>query len=133
MSFQEQYFQKLKFTEDQISNYLKSAERDLNIAKNSKIEEVCFRFSYDALIKLGITIIAKMGYKVRSIPGHHVKTIEQLAIFFKNKDIEIFANKMRQVRNSDMYEGYSLISKKDANEYLDFVTNLFEKFNNSKS
>ncbi len=79
MFWQEKYFQKFKFEDSQIKNYLKSSQRDLDIASKSKISEVVFRFSYDALIKLGIFLIAKNGYKVRSIPGHHIKILEQLA------------------------------------------------------
>jgi hypothetical protein len=78
INFESQYFQKLAFKEEQIEQFLKSALHDLKIAQDSDIPDVVFKFSYDALIKLGIVLIAKKGYKVRSTTGHHVKILEKL-------------------------------------------------------
>ncbi len=64
--FESDYFQKMRFTPQQLKQYLRSAENDLQIAQNSHIPEVIFKFSYDAFIKWGITLIARQGYKVRS-------------------------------------------------------------------
>jgi hypothetical protein len=129
MLWQEKYFQKLRYTEDQINDYFKSAKRDLSIALKSDISEVVFRFSYDAFIKLGIALSAQNGYKLRSVPGHHIKIIEQISKLLKDKDIDIFGNKMRQMRNSDLYEGYSSISNKDSRDYMRFVLDVFKKVN----
>ncbi|MDP8258217.1 MAG: hypothetical protein P9L90_02165 [Candidatus Aadella gelida] len=56
-----------------------SAQRDLKIAESTNISDVVFKFTYDALIKLGIMLIAKKGYKVRSTAGHHIKILEKLS------------------------------------------------------
>lgn len=63
INFESQHFQKLTFQEKQIDQFLLSAQHDFKIAEES---DVVFKFSYDALIKLGIMLIAKKGYKVRS-------------------------------------------------------------------
>ena len=84
-----------------------------------------FRFSYDALLKLGILMVAKQGYKVRSIPGHHIKILEALSLLSETPDVEVVADTMRQKRNLDLYEGGALISESEALEYLRFVRELF--------
>jgi hypothetical protein len=73
MIFDKNSFNAVKFNKEQINNILNSALRDLFVAKKSDIVEVVFRFSYDALLKFGMYILAKNGYKVRSVPGHHQK------------------------------------------------------------
>ena len=60
--FESLYFQKINFTQGQLNQYAKSAARDLKIAQESDVPDVVFKFSYDALIKIGITLIAKPGY-----------------------------------------------------------------------
>jgi hypothetical protein len=67
--FESQYFQKLAFESKQIIQFGVSARHDLDIADHSDVPDVVFRFSYDALIKVGITLIARKGYKVRSSAG----------------------------------------------------------------
>lgn len=125
--FEDRYFQKLQFTEAQIRQYFDSAKRDLDIAEHSNIAEVRFKFAYDALIKIGIALIAKQGYKVRSQPGHHVKILEKLSQITGDTDVEILGNKMRQDRNKDFYEGGTIITDKETKEYLGFVKTVFDK------
>ncbi len=105
INFEDRYFQKLQFTITQVGHYFDSAKRDLEIASSTKLVEVRFKFAYDVLIKIGIALIAKRGYKVRSQPGHHVKILEKLSEITTDGDIEILGNKMRQDRNKDFYEG----------------------------
>lgn len=126
-NFEDRYFQKLQFAEAQISQYFDSAKRDLEIAAGTNIAEVRFKFAYDALIKIGIALIAKQGYKVRSQPGHHVKVLEKLSEITRDEDVEILGNKMRQDRNKDFYEGGAIITDKETEEYLDFVKEVFAK------
>lgn len=124
--FEDKYFQKLKFTKEQIDQYFHSATRDLEISFRTDITEVKFKFAYDALIKIGISMIAKHGYKARSQPGHHTKIIEKLAELTGEEDIMIFGNKMRQDRNKDFYQGGAIITDKDTAEYLAFVQKVFD-------
>jgi len=127
INFENQHFQKLAFTRSQIEKFLKSALHDLQIAEESKITDVVFKFSYDALIKLGIVLIAKKGFKVRSTIGHHVKILEKLSQILKDEDILVLGNKMRQERNNNLYDGGFFVGEKDSREYLDFVNNVFKK------
>lgn len=127
INFERQYFQKLSFKEEQIRQFAKSALHDLKIAETSDIPDVIFKFSYDALIKLGIALIAKEGHKVRSAAGHHVKILEKLSQMLKEEDILVLGNKMRQERNSNLYDGRFFVGEKDSSEYLDFVKSIFKK------
>ena len=127
MKFEPEYFQKFGFETSQIKQYYVSAKHDLEIAMKFSLADVTFKFSYDALIKLGITVIAKEGYKVRSNAGHHFKIIEKLAEILDDENVAIVANKMRQTRNFNLYDGGYLISEKESREYLKFVNEVFYK------
>jgi len=119
--FEAEYFQKLKFTPDKIAQFIASAERDVAIAVESGVPEVVFKFAYDALIKIGMALIAGRGYKVRSRVGHHVKIIEKIAEILNDPDVVVLGNKMRQDRNVDLYEGDGHVSEKDSQACLAFV------------
>ena len=72
--FETKYFQKFSFTKPQIDRFLESALRDLKIARQDRFAELRFTYSYQALVKASIALIAKVGgVKVRSVPCHHVK------------------------------------------------------------
>lgn len=94
-------FEKFRFSRKQIEKYHKSAIRDLKIAAEADVPEVCFRFCYDALLKL--------------------------AFFLQDSEIEILADEMRSKRNRDLYGGGIVISQKEAKEYLDWTKRVFLK------
>lgn len=125
--FEDNYFQRRHFTAVETRKFFDGALRDLAIANASKVPEVVFKFSYDALIKFGIALIAGEGYKVRSVPGHHTKIIEKMSEMLRNEDVLTTGNAMRQARNRDLYEGITLISEKDSDEYLRFVVFLLHE------
>ena len=127
IDFESQYFQKITFQEEQTDRFLLSARHDLRIAEESDIPDVVFKFSYDALIKLGIMLIAKKGYKVRSAAGHHIKILEKLSQLLKDEDIVVLGNKMRQERNVNLYDGGIFVGEKDSIEYLKFIKGAFKK------
>jgi len=127
INFESQYFQKLEFKEGQIKQFLKSALHDFKIAEASDIPDVIFKFSYDALIKLGITLIAQKGYKIRSTAGHHIKILEKLSQLLKDEDILVLGNKMRQERNINLYDGGLFVGEKDNLAYIKFVKSAFKK------
>jgi hypothetical protein len=131
INFETQFFQKVGFTPEQLKQYFISAERDYGIAHQDEIPEVRFKFSYDALIKIGIVLIARHGYKVRSQPGHHVKIIEKLGEILADEDLDIFGNTMRQRRNKDFYDGGAIITETEAQQYVDFVALVIEKARNN--
>ncbi len=121
IDFEEDYFRKFSFAKSEIGLFVGAAERDLKIAEDSTIPEVVFKFSYDALVKLGIAAIANEGYKTRSVMGHHVKIMEKLAKILNDNDVAVIGNRMRQKRNADLYEGDDEITEKESAEYLSFV------------
>ena len=130
IEFEIDYFQAMNFNEDQIGKYRSSAIHALGIAEETEIPEVIFDFSYQALIQFGIAAIAKQGYKVRSIPGHHVKILQKMSLILNNNDIDFFGNKMRRLRNKGMYEGViNLISLKDSQDLYQFVKKIIENSN----
>ena len=128
MDFLKNDFLKHTFSKEQISNYFNSSIRDYDIAKNSPEPMVIFTFTYNAIIKAGIALIATYGYRVRSAPGHHIKLLQKMKeILGKEYSliIEIF-NDMRRKRNTDLYGGGIYISEKDANEYLELSKSVLD-------
>jgi hypothetical protein len=121
ISFESKFFEKRKFEDKTIQKYFRGAQRDFKIAAENKHPEVTFKFSYDCLIKLGITLIVSQGYRIKSRTGHHIKILEKLSDILDNKDIEIMGEAMRKKRNFDLYEGGAIIAEKEAKEYLSFV------------
>lgn len=122
-------FEKFQFNNEQIEKYYSSALRDLRIAEKVELPEVVFRFSYDSLIKLAIAVCAINGMRVKARQGHHVELIAKLAEILKEKDIEILANDMRSKRNIDLYSGGLLITDKDSQAYLKWISGIFAKSN----
>lgn len=127
ISFENQYFQKLEFKKEQVEQFAAAALHDFKISEESVIPDVVFKFSYDALVKLGIALIAGKGYKIRSTVGHHIKILEKLSQILKEEDILVLGNKMRQERNLNLYDGGFFIGEKDSREYFDFVKKVFKK------
>ena len=121
ITFETKFFQKNKFNEKIIQRYFNSALKSFKIAARNKEPEIIFKFSYDALIKTGITLIALHGYRIKSRRGHHVKILEKLSEILSNEDILIFGDKMRKKRNLDLYEGGIIIGTKEAKQYLSFI------------
>lgn len=125
--FDKQSFNREVFSKEQIKQYLASALKDLKIAETSDYPEVVFKFSYDALIKIGLSLIANAGYKVRSKTGHHIKILEKLSAMLGDENIVILGNKMRQDRNIDLYGGGYIMNEKESGEYLDFVKSVYNQ------
>ncbi|MFA4890175.1 MAG: hypothetical protein WC587_00860 [Candidatus Paceibacterota bacterium] len=127
ISFDSRFFQKNKFDKKIISKYFSNALKDFHIAAKNKKEEVIFNFSYNALIKIGIALIALHGHRIKSRKGHHVKILEKLSIILNDKNVGIIGDKMRRKRNLDLYEGGIIISNKEASDYLNFVKMVIQK------
>ena len=128
MKFDQEYFRKFNFKPDDIKRYLRSALHDLEIAEKDPFFELKFTYSYQALIKTGITLLAKAGkVKVRSVPGHHVKILEKMAEILGDEDIRTIGNAMRMKRNTDLYGGGELMGEKEAKDYLRFVRKIIEE------
>ena len=126
--FEKEYFKKLDFSKEEIDRYFQNAKRDLEIARQDSFSEVQFTYSYQALMKAGIALLAKTGsVKVRSIPGHHIKILEKIEEILQDSDILTLGNAMRMKRNLDLYGGGESISQKEATDYLKFVESVFKK------
>lgn len=110
-SFETKFFQKQNFAPKTIKKYNQAIIDDLRIAAGSSEPRVIFEFSYSALIKMGMKLIAFFGYKVKTREGRHIKIIETMSKILNDQDIEIIGNKMRQKRNTGLYEGYVIIDK----------------------
>ncbi|MFH1824993.1 MAG: hypothetical protein ABH873_07210 [Candidatus Firestonebacteria bacterium] len=127
MKFEDKYFVKFKFSKEQIEKNFRNALKDLGIAKKDKILEVKFNYAYTALIKGGITLLSYYQVKVRSIPGHHIKTIENLAQILKDETIADIGNIMRSKRNLDLYAGGIEVTEKECREYINFIEKIISK------
>ena len=126
--FEEDYFQKFKFTPLQITRYMESAERDLEIAGKDQFTEVKFTYCYQSLIKIGMAVLAKKGgVKVRSITGHHIKILNKLSEIIGDPDLFTIGNAMRMKRNKDLYDANAIITKKEVSDYIAFVEGVIKK------
>jgi hypothetical protein len=103
--FDNKYFKKFKFTPEQVVRNLENAFKDLKIAKEVEILEVRFNYTYMSLIKAGIALLSYYQTKVKSLPGHHIKIIEQMGRLLRDDSIVDVGNMMRSKRNMDLYEG----------------------------
>ena len=121
INFDNKYFKEMNFNRKQIEKFLSSGTKDLKIAKESKVSDVRFQFTYNALIKLGITLIACFNYKVSSRTGHHRKIIEKLSEILEDEDILLYGNKLRKIRNTELYDSGIMVTDKQSEEFLDFV------------
>ena len=129
MEFDEQFFQKFSFKTSQIKKYFISAKDTLDIAYKTDIPEVIFKFSYEAFIKSGISMIAYKGYRVRSKQGHHIAIIAAISRILGNKKIAEEVDHLRKLRNMDLYTGGAIITKKYAKNARRIATEVFEKLN----
>jgi len=127
MKFEDKYFVKFKFSKEQIEKNFRNALKDLGIAKKDKILEVKFNYAYTALIKGGITLLSYYQVKVRSISGHHIKIIENLAQILKDETIADIGNIMRSKRNLDLYAGGIEVTEKECREYINFIEKTISK------
>ena len=123
------YFRQIDFTPEQIKKYYDNAFHTLKIAGDDNNDEVRFDYSYKALIKAGITLIAAMkNAKVRGgIPGHHIKIIEVLSEILNDDTIVSVGNAMRNTRNLDLYCGETTITQKQSLDYYNYVKTILEK------
>lgn len=123
--FESKYFQKFKYTKFQLKQYYDNALKDQNIASKNDDPNVIYRFCYDAIVKLGIAVIAAQGYKVRSVRGHHIKILEVLEKILKLNDEINYIDRIRRKRNIDLYEGGVDFTETDAQNLLKISTKIF--------
>ena len=120
MSWDQKYFVKFEFAAAQIKQILSGALKDAQIAKMDEILDVKFNYSYTAFIKSGLALVAFLGYKLKSMPGHHVKIIEKMSEILKDGNVDLMGNVMRTKRNLDLYAGTWEITEKECEEYQAF-------------
>lgn len=126
ISFETKFFEKKNFEKKSIEKYFNNAVKDIKIVVSNKNEEVIFKFSYDALIKIGIALIAFNGFRIKSRRGHHIKILEKLSQILGDEDIKVIGEAMRKKRNLDLYDGGVIISEKESKNYLNFVKKITE-------
>lgn len=120
-------FEKFNFEKSQIEKYYESAIKDFHIATKHSETEIIFQFSYNALIKLAITICAAKGLRVKARQGHHIELINKLSKLLANEDVKILGNEMRTKRNWELYGGGGIISDKEAALYIKYIKNFFKQ------
>lgn len=133
IQFETEFFQKFSYSKEQTDSFFRNAEQDLGRAESCGDPNIAYRIGYDAVLKLGIALIAKTGYKVRSMPGHHIKILDKLGeILEKPDEIEYF-QRIRRKRNTDLYEGGLDFTEKEALNLLELCRNLFVKAKKEQS
>lgn len=127
MKFEDKYFNCFKFEQEQISKNFQNASRDFDIAVKDEILDVKFNYTYSALIKAGIALLSFKNVKVKSVPGHHSKIIEQISRILKDNSIMTIGNLMRSKRNLDFYAGGVEVTEKECKEFMEFTEKVLSK------
>ncbi|MBU1087129.1 MAG: hypothetical protein KKD05_06375 [Candidatus Omnitrophica bacterium] len=127
IKFDSKYFRKFTFADQQTLGNIENSQKDINIAQKDKFLDVRFNYAYSALIKCGIALLSFYSQKVRSVPGHHVKILEKMAEILGDERISIIGNLMRTKRNIDLYSGGIEVTKKECEEYISLVQDVFKK------
>jgi len=70
--------------------------------------------------------VACSGYKASSRTGHHAKILEKMSEILGDKDVSLYGDKMRKARNTELYDGGMIITKKQAEEYLSFTKKTYK-------
>ncbi len=125
IKFEEDSFQKFTYTKEQIKKFFENAHKDLKMAENLNNSEIAYRICYEAIIKLGIAMIAKHNYKVRSNTGHHYKILQKIAEITKLKDEINYIQFVRRKRNIDLYEGGSDFTETELKNLLKVTKKIF--------
>ena len=120
-------FEKFNFTKQQVKNYWDKSVRDLVLARQGRELEIMFVFSYEALLKLAITVCAYNNLRVKARRGHHIELINKLAEILKDEEISQIGQGMRMKRNSGLYRAGDTVSRKEADSYLEFIEQIFKK------
>jgi len=124
-SFEPEFFQEFAYSKSQTDHYFRNAELDLGRAEKTKDPNIVYRIGYEAALKLGIAMIADAGYKVKSVPGHHIKILDKMAEILKRPDEVEYLHRIRRKRNIDLYEGGLDFTEKEAKDLLDLCRVLF--------
>lgn len=120
-------FEKFDFTTQQIIKFWDKAVRDFRLAEQAKEIEIIFVFTYEAMLKVAISVCAKNNLRVKARRGHHIELIDKMAEILDDQDIKQVGNEIRTKRNRGLYSGGDTVSRKEADFYCKFVKQIFEK------
>ena len=123
--FEKEFFQKFDYTDEQVKQFFKNSEKDLKLATSANDPNIIYRIGYDAVLKFGIAVIAKNGYKTRSILGHHIKILNVLSDLFNVKDEIGYIHRIRRKRNIDLYEGGIDFTETEAKNLIKIIKKIF--------
>jgi len=127
MTFNSEFFQKQTFDPTVITRYLNKAKHELYLAKDSKWPEIQFTQTYKSFIRIGITLMATLDYRVKSKEGHHIVIIDNIAEMLKDKRINTIGSDMRIKRNVDWYGDFIPVTEQEAKMYMCFVEEVIVK------
>lgn len=120
-------FEKFNFTKQQIEKYWDKAVRDFRLAGSAEEIEVIFVFTYEAMLKIAITVCAHNDLRVKARRGHHIELIDKMAEILKDEKIKQIGNEIRMKRNLGLYSGGDTVSRKEADFYCKFVKQVLIK------
>jgi len=105
-------FEKFNFTIKQIEKYWNKAIRDFHLAEQAEEIEIIFVFTYEAMLKVAITVCAKNNLRVKARRGHHIELIDKMAEILKDDKIKEIGNEIRMKRNLGLYSGGDTVTRK---------------------
>jgi len=112
-------FRKYPIDFQEIEKYLFKAKKDIGVAKKilEISEEVSYKTTYDAMMKITLALIMSYGLRPRSKMGHHM-TMVNFAKKMLGKENQMLIkkyDKMREKRHLLVYEA-QWISRKEVKE-----------------
>ena len=127
MTLNRKFFQKQTFNPVIIKRYFNKAKYELDLGKDSKWPEIQFTQAYKTLIRIGITLMATLDYRVKSQEGHHIVIIDNLAEMLDDKRINTMGDDMRIKRNVDWYGDSIPVTEQESMMYLSFVEEVIKR------
>jgi hypothetical protein len=106
----------------QVDRYLSAAERKLVVARKvlALDDEASLQLSYEVMLKAALGFMFSHGVRVRSVPGHHIATIEFVEQRLPRKHAPLLAvfDRLRRKRNAVLYDDEGFVSHQEAEEAL---------------
>ncbi len=108
---------------EQIGRFLASAAKKLTAARKtlSIDEETAYQLAYESMLKGSLGFMLSLGFRPRSLPGHHV-TIIEFAKEHLGEEFETIIgmfDRMRRKRHQAIYDVGGFVSTGEAQQALE--------------
>jgi uncharacterized protein (UPF0332 family) len=107
---------------NQVGRFLAGADKKLVSARKILAfdEEASLQQAYEAMLKASLGFLLSHGFRVRSLPGHHVATIEFVQAHLPATHAPLLSlfDRLRRKRNAVLYDDEGFVSRQEAQEAI---------------